>query len=159
MERVNVMSIGEKSAQDWTPTQFDAEWPPPITRNGRLRNCAAPACTECKPRGIMVFRGMSQVACRLMDSNKPDLAWPLRACRSADNSRAPRSARQSVRTTACRFVRGSPTCDAPRDLWPGIKALNLPAYARDVAEPHAETSDVLSDEVVALSADLVPRAN
>ena len=97
-------------------TQFEGEWPFPTTLNGRMRNCAAPSCTKCKRSAVMIVRGITRLVCRLMDANHPDLAWLLRACHGADNSRAPHSVRQLVETSARRVVCGSPTGEASRDF-------------------------------------------
>ena len=83
----------------------------------------------------------------------------LRACRGSDNSRPPHSARESVKTTARRSACGSPKCRLPQDFRPGEQTLNLPAAASNVAEPQAGPSDVLSDRVAVLDAELVPRAS
>ena len=159
MELVNPLALEEMSAQDWMPTQFEGEWPFPTTCNGRMRTCAAPGRTKCKLRAVMIVRGIEQLAHRLMDVSNPVLAWIFRARHGADNSRAPHTVRRSAKTTAPCPARDSPTCEAWRYYWPDQKALNRPASVRSAAEPQAEPSDLSSDKVVALNADLVPRAS
>ena len=112
-----------------------------------------------KRRAVMIVRGMTRPAICLMDTGNPVSARRVRARRGAGNSRAPHSVRQSARTTARRLAIGSPTCEAPRDVWPGEMALKRPAPVRHEAEPQAEPLDILPDEVVALSAALVPRTS
>ena len=159
VELVNALALEEPAAQDRILTQFGGEWPFPITRNGRLRNCATPGCAEFKRRAVMIVRRISRLARRLLDVNNPDLAWLLRARHGAENSRKPRCVRQSAKTTARRVVRGSPACEASRDCWPGKKALSSPESVCTTAGPQPEPADLLSGKVVALNTDLVPHAS
>ena len=156
---VSALAREDKSVHNWMLTQIVGKRPFPIARVGRVRRCAAPGCTRCRLRVVMIARDISQLACRLSDAENPDLAWPVRACRGADNSHAPRSVRRSAGTTSRRFVRGSPTCDASWGRWPGEKASKRPATACNAAEPKAEPSDMLPDKVVAPVADLGPNAS
>ena len=107
----------------------------------------------------MIVLGCPQLACRLLDLNYPDLVGPLLARHGAGNSRAPHSDREPVKSKSRRLVRGSPTCEAPQDLWPGTKALKRPATVCNEAEPQAEQSAVLSDRVAVSNADLAPHAS
>ena len=70
--RVSVLVPEDASAQDWISPPFVGGRPFPITRDGRLRNCAALGFTKCKRRLVMIVRGITKLARRLLDSNKPD---------------------------------------------------------------------------------------
>ena len=107
----------------------------------------------------MIVRGIAQLARRFSGVNNPDSAWLLRPRHGADDSRAPRSGRQSVETAARRSVRGSPSYKAPRDYWPGKEALGRPATVCHAADSRAEPSDVLPDKVAASDANLAPHAS
>ena len=107
----------------------------------------------------MIVRGITQLPRRTSDLDNPDLVWMLSARHGADNSRWAHSVRESAKTTARSLVRGSPMCEAPEGFWPGTETLGRPAALRNVAEPQAEPSDVLSNRVAELDAKLVPRAS
>ena len=125
-ELASALSHGYRCAQDWILTQYVGKWPFPITCDGRMRDCAAPGCPKCKRSVVVITRGITQLARRLLGADAPELAWLLRARHGADNSRAPHGVQQAVKTTARRLIRGSPSCEASRDYWPGTKALGRP---------------------------------
>ena len=121
-----VLRVG-RFGQDWTSTQFAGGWLCPTTCEGQMRNCAAPRCPNCKRRAVMIARGIARLARRTLGANKPEMAWLLLPRCGADNSRLPHSVRLSVKTSALQLIRGSPTCEASWDYWPGKKALNRSA--------------------------------
>ena len=103
-ELVGELGLEDISAQDWMSMPPVGKWPFPITGNGRLRDCAAPDCTQCRRRAAKIVRGIARLACRLLDVNITDSAWLVRARRGDDDSLAPHCVRKSVRTSARRFV-------------------------------------------------------
>ena len=152
---VTVLEAVGLAAQAWTSTLSSGEWPSQISRAGRLRECNEAGCKNCGRRLVMIDRGVTQLACRSFDLDRRDFVWLLRAFPCAGDSRTPRSSRESVKTTACRLARGSPSCYASEGFWPGQKALGRPAVASNVAEPQAEPAD--SD--VVLDAGCAPHAS
>ena len=67
----------DTSAQDRMLTPFVGELPFPITCNGRPRSCAAPGCTDCKRRSVMIVRSITQPARRQLDLDNPGLVLML----------------------------------------------------------------------------------
>ena len=157
-ELATALSHEDGCAQDWMLTYSVGEWPFPITCEGRMRYCAASGRPKCKRRVVMIVRGITQLARRLLGAGAPDVVWLLRACRGADISRAPHSVRLSAKTTARGLIRASPLREAYRDYWPGTTALKLPPSVREVADPQAEPSDLMAGRVAVSDADLSPHA-
>ena len=119
---VNVLSTAKMSVQLWMRAPASGERPFPIWRDGRLGHCADPGCEKCMRRLVIIARGVTQIASRLLDLGSPELVCLLRASRGSDNSRAPHSKRESVETAVRRLVRGPPKRDASVDYWPGQTA-------------------------------------
>ena len=134
-------------------SQFVGEWPSPVTCEGRMRCWAASDCPKRNRRAGLIVRGFKQLERRFLVADTPDLAWLLRACRGADNSRAPHRA-VVVQDDGPSFV--SPACEASRDYVPGKKASKRPPGERNAARPQAEPSGLMSDKVVLFNADLAP---
>ena len=57
--------------QNWMSTQSVGVWPTLITREARVRYCAAPGCPKCKRRAVMIVRGTKRLARRLLVANNP----------------------------------------------------------------------------------------
>ena len=71
-EPVGLLAREDRFVQDRMLTQFVGERAFPMTREGRMRNCAAPGCANCKRRAVMIVRGISVLARRLLGANSPD---------------------------------------------------------------------------------------
>ena len=71
---------------------------------------------------MIAILGFAQIARRLLGLDNPVLSRLLRSCHGADEARTPHRARESVKTTVRRFVRGSPFCDTLMDLWSEVIA-------------------------------------
>ena len=77
----------------------------------------------------MVIRGVTAMACRLNAMGDEECKRLLRATHDSGEVRNPGCRRQSVRTSARRMVRGSPSVAACEDQWPGVNATRRPAFA------------------------------
>ena len=119
--------------------------------------CVSPGCPACKKRGLLVLRGATQLACRLLVLGNSDSVWLLRATHNSDDVRHPFEKRRSVRTTARRLVRGSPEVDSSVDQWPGTKTPNRPEVALPDSGPQAESVDP-QQKFVLLNSDLSKHA-
>ena len=123
------------SSRGCAPRRGCVSRPFPISRVGRLENCAGPGGGTRRCRVVMIVRGAAQIACRLSDLDKAELVWLLRACRGAGSSRTPHGERESVKTAERRMVRGSPKCGASVHYRPGEMALGCTRVAQNAAGP------------------------
>ena len=123
------MSAGKETttAQDWRPNE---------------------GCPERRRNVLLVIRGVTQLACRLGTLGNPSRNWMIRATHSSDETRFPSEKRQSVPTTARRFVRGSPLVAESCEFWPGPKTCSRPPVVCTDGEPQAEPSENANAQAV-----------
>ena len=140
---VEIVDSDRMSVQTQMHPPPSVVWPLPISQLSRTASCRNPGRLKCERRPVMVIRGISQVARRLLRFDNP-----VRARRGADDARTPQCARESVKTTVRRLVRGSPSFHTSVDFWPGVKAGKRSPVAQCAGEPQAERADVPREKPV-----------
>ena len=81
----------------------------------------------CKLKLAQEVSGATQAIRRLLDSDRAELVWIIRAIRGWGVVRDEYEERKSARVSVRRNVRGAPGAPDSSDQWPGVKAAGRPA--------------------------------